>query len=830
MPSLTISILADAARAKRELNDTGNAVDDLGSRAGGMGAAIGAGVAVGVAALVKLGTDAFNAAEESAKIGRETVRVISTTGAAAWTSADAVGALAGAISDKTGADDEAVQSGANLLLTFTNVKNAVGDGNDVFDQATGLALDMATALGTDMSGASIQLGKALNDPVKGITALSKAGVSFTAEQKDQIRTMTDAGDVLGAQKIVLGELSKEFGGAAEAAGTPLDKLKVQIGNLQEEAGAHLIPIVAAAATWIGDNLPAALDKASGFLSEHEEQVKFLGTVGLVALAGAYTPVIAAQAELVATGVIGWVTSLTGYLGALGGLFVETAAAEGLLSAATQTLSLTVLPVAAGVVALAAVIYGFANAGKEGEKAADAFISSLQVQGSDLGSIREGIDATGKKMAELGTRGSTAGDRLAGIADVVIPWHDVTNSVEDARGEYEKFKAQNADWQQTLATSNATLDATTQKLGASSGAAGTMTLTGEALRAKLEEIAEARKIDLTKPGAEQELMGIYNASSFVKTSTLNMSEAQTKFNDAAATAKDKVDAYKTSLDALVGVHISAAAAETNYSQNVLTTAKTLGENAVAAAGLTDVTQASSLAQTVAINANNKAIQDNVKQALDLANATYQETGSIDTASASLAANRQHLIDTMVQHGYSEEAARLYIDRLGLTPANINTQVNLDANQAKGDLQFIDGKYQVVRNGVTGSVNVDISPAVQNLERLGLKLTDLEKRVIAIDMTDEDRRLAARAGGGPVYGGSAYIVGENGPEIFLPGRSGYIVPNRATAGVSAAAATGDTYNVTVVSTGLGADSPQIQRDVVAALRGYEKRNGPVTVGAG
>jgi phage-related minor tail protein len=264
--------------------------------------------------------------------------------------------------------------------------------------------------------------------------------------------------------------------------------------------------------------------------------------------------------------------------------------------------------------------------------------------------------------------------------------------------------------------------------------------------------------------------------------------------------------------------------------VLTTAKTLGENAVAAAGLTDVTQASSLAQTVAINANNKAIQDNVKQALDLANATYQETGSIDTASASLAANRQHLIDTMVQHGYSEEAARLYIDRLGLTPANINTQVNLDANQAKGDLQFIDGKYQVVRNGVTGSVNVDISPAVQNLERLGLKLTDLEKRVIAIDMTDEDRRLAARAGGGPVYGGSAYIVGENGPEIFLPGRSGYIVPNRATAGVSAAAATGDTYNVTVVSTGLGADSPQIQRDVVAALRGYEKRNGPVTVGAG
>src|SRR6185295_19304657 len=34
---------------------------------------------------------------------------------------------------------------------------------------------------------------------------------------------------------------------------------------------------------------------------------------------------------------------------------------------------------------------------------------------------------------------------------------------------------------------------------------------------------------------------------------------------------------------------------------------------------------------------------------------------------------------------------------------------------------------------------------------------------------------RAGGGGVSAGTAYTVGERGPELFVPGRSGSIVPN-------------------------------------------------------
>jgi tape measure domain-containing protein len=42
------------------------------------------------------------------------------------------------------------------------------------------------------------------------------------------------------------------------------------------------------------------------------------------------------------------------------------------------------------------------------------------------------------------------------------------------------------------------------------------------------------------------------------------------------------------------------------------------------------------------------------------------------------------------------------------------------------------------------------------------------------------LGMRATGGPVIGGTPYIVGEKGPELFMPGRSGTVIPNDALGG--------------------------------------------------
>lgn len=210
----------------------------------------------------------YDAAAESARIGRLTNQVIQSTGGAANVSADQVGNLVTAISNKTGVDDEAIQSGANLLLTFTNIKNAAGAGNDIFTQTTQIMTDMSAALGTDASGSAIQLGKALNDPVKGVSALQKVGVSFTQSQKDQIKTLVDSGNTLGAQKIILGELNREFGGAAAAASTPLDKLKVNLGNLQEAIGAGLIPVVSQFASFAVTTLLPGLYRLGGYIGDN----------------------------------------------------------------------------------------------------------------------------------------------------------------------------------------------------------------------------------------------------------------------------------------------------------------------------------------------------------------------------------------------------------------------------------------------------------------------------------------------------------------------------------------------------------------------------------
>ena len=87
------------------------------------------------------------------------------------------------------------------------------------------------------------LGKALNDPIKGITALSRAGVTFTQGQKDQIKTLVESGNLLGAQKIIMGELEAQVGGTAEATATAGDKMAATWANFQENLGTAVLPIL-----------------------------------------------------------------------------------------------------------------------------------------------------------------------------------------------------------------------------------------------------------------------------------------------------------------------------------------------------------------------------------------------------------------------------------------------------------------------------------------------------------------------------------------------------------------------------------------------------------
>lgn len=228
-------------------SEIGGDIKSSGSRSGkifGTALKVGALAALGGAAIVgKFLGDSLDEAREAQKVGALTESTIKATGGAAKVTAKQVEELAGAISRKTGIDDETIQSGENMLLTFKNIRNEAGKGNDIFDQATETLIDMSSAMGTEPRQAAIQLGKALNDPVKGISALSRVGVTFSDGQKTLIDRLVETGDKAGAQKVILHELRSEFGGAAEAQATAGDKMKVAWDNLKETAGNAILPIV-----------------------------------------------------------------------------------------------------------------------------------------------------------------------------------------------------------------------------------------------------------------------------------------------------------------------------------------------------------------------------------------------------------------------------------------------------------------------------------------------------------------------------------------------------------------------------------------------------------
>lgn len=237
-------------------------------RFGGVGKKIFAGFAAGAAALggIELFKGMIESAREGAMVDRITEAHLKSTGEAAGVTAKQVTDLGMAISNKTGIDHLAIQSGENLLLTFTGVKNAAGKGNDIFNQATQAITDMTagmnngTVTNDGMKASAVQLGKALNDPIKGITSLTRVGVAFTEDQKKQIKALVDSGDKMGAQKIILKELKTEFGGTAAASADSLSKLKNQFHNIGEQIGATFLPIIEKVAGFLGTTLIPVISK------------------------------------------------------------------------------------------------------------------------------------------------------------------------------------------------------------------------------------------------------------------------------------------------------------------------------------------------------------------------------------------------------------------------------------------------------------------------------------------------------------------------------------------------------------------------------------------
>lgn len=216
-------------------------------------ALVGGGLAIagGLAAVFKTGIDEQS---DFLKGQAQLAAGLKSTGGAAGTTTDHLEDLASSIQNYSGQTDDSIVASEQLLLTFTNIKDTAGQGNDVLDQTVKISADMAARMGGDASSSAIQLGKALNDPVNGITALSRVGVSFTDAQKKQIAAMQASGDVMGAQKVILKELNTEFGGSAKAAGETLPGQMARAKRSFEDVSQSLVAAAMPALVKLGDIL------------------------------------------------------------------------------------------------------------------------------------------------------------------------------------------------------------------------------------------------------------------------------------------------------------------------------------------------------------------------------------------------------------------------------------------------------------------------------------------------------------------------------------------------------------------------------------------------
>ena len=279
-----------------EMRSRAKGIEEQGQKAGGqpglIGSVIGrvAGFAAVIGAIIATLRGLFNFVsqaltdfDEGAKADEALKSRIESTQGAAGRTFEQLKEQANELQKITLFGDENIQKGQELLLTFTNVRD------EILDRTVPAMLDLSTVFGQDVSASAVQLGKALNDPVGGITALRRVGITFSEDQQRMIKSLVDTGDVAGAQTIILQELERQVGGAAKAAAEAglgpfqliqrrFGEVKESLGGLIEQGLVRLRPLLEGAIVFL-EGLTDALvsgDKATG---KYADGINF--TIGLL---------------------------------------------------------------------------------------------------------------------------------------------------------------------------------------------------------------------------------------------------------------------------------------------------------------------------------------------------------------------------------------------------------------------------------------------------------------------------------------------------------------------------------------------------------------------
>jgi hypothetical protein len=229
LASIGINITGDSKELSTALETASSKMQAFGERASQLGETLSTRLTLPIIGAAALAIREFGKEEDA--IARLNGALRANAGQANIT-ANEVKALAESLETTTNVTADATMNAAALLSTFHQVSNQAGENNDVFTRTIKVSADLAALMGTDMTSATMQLAKALENPTIGLGALSRSGTTFTEQQKEMIQTLVESGRQLEAQTMILDVVESQYKGIAEElAQTTSGRIKNALNEL-----------------------------------------------------------------------------------------------------------------------------------------------------------------------------------------------------------------------------------------------------------------------------------------------------------------------------------------------------------------------------------------------------------------------------------------------------------------------------------------------------------------------------------------------------------------------------------------------------------------------
>jgi hypothetical protein len=729
--------------------------------------------------------------------------------------ADRVSAYAETLERTVAVDADVIKATQTKLATFANLTKTINDVGGAFDRATVATLDLAAAgFGTAETNA-VQLGKALQDPIKGITALARAGVTFTEQEKDKIRALVESNQSLEAQDLILQAIEKQVGGTAEAGASSFDRIRLSAMQVADVIGLALLPFVEAFADFLSNTLvPAITGMTSGIGNAtrviNENKAAFI----LVTVAvGTLTAALVVQRTALTASSIAFAVNVAASKLLVGAINVTTTAIVA-MSAAMRLIPF---------VAIATAAAAFALVLDKGAKSHKEYITQTE---NNLRSTNRLRDANGNftkeavalGLAMRGSRGALQDNRdaISGTAAAAIAAGNAMGGTLTPN-TYDAGEAADSAATSYLSLFESIFNA--KRIASDfANTSGTVTSAlAEGVKVGSSSVWKTLAVDY---GAVDKATA--GATGSVKDNTASLKENRDAFREAFG--ESAREAIQSTLATLRDGLDQAREKFTSFASTISTGLfgqLNIGSAVDAAAESGGSIVGSFVDQAAGVQAFGDQLQKLLKtnlseEAFAMVASLSAEKGAL-LAKELLGANSETMIANFNQ---AVEATKTVAELVGQNSATKFYQAGVDSA-----LKTYEGfRDNFKKDG----------PGYEAMQRIMDRLAASMKRDTTVTVTTINRSVnevlgnfgGPRALGGPVNPSKSYLVGERGPELFVPNIAGTIVPNGGSAGGAAVGGSMITVNV---NAGMGTDGAQVGEQIVSALRAYERRNGalPITV---